>query len=332
MNAPAPLRRRLLAAAMLSAAPARPAWGVAAYPNRSITLIVPFAPGGIADLTARVVAEAMGRELRQTIIVDNRPSAGNIVGSAAVAQARADGYTLLLMSNGNAVSASLFRKLPFDVGKDFAPVSTLGFFDLVVLANGASRYASLADVLDDARKRPGKLTIGTIAPGSTQNLAAELFKSSAAIDALIVPYKGSPAVLNALRAGEIDVAFEILGPVLGQIKAGAVCALAVTSRERFAGLEKVPTVRETAGSTAALANYVVASWNAIAAPAGTPADVIDQLAVATRAAIGAPATRARLESLGVRPQAGSPAELRALLASEVDRWRAVILAAHIPPQ
>ena len=332
MQTPAPLRRRLLTAAMLSAVPAGQVLGESTYPNRPIALIVPFAPGGIADLTARVVAEAMGRELRQAIVVDNRPSAGNIVGSAAVAQARADGYTLLLMSNGNAVSASLFRKLPFDVSKDFAPVSTLGFFDLVVITSAASRYASLADVLADARKRPGKLTIGTIALGSTQNLAAELFKGSSAIDALIVPYKGSPAVLSALRTGEIDVAFEILGPMLGQIKAGAVRALAVTSRERFGGLEQVPTVRETAGSGDSLGNYVVASWNAIAAPAGTPADVIDRLAVAIRAAIETPATRARLESLGVRPQAGSPAELRGLLASEVNRWRAVILAAHIPPQ
>jgi tripartite-type tricarboxylate transporter receptor subunit TctC len=320
------VRRRLLSAATLVAA--RPALGAARYPSRPITLVVPFAPGGIADLTARVVTETMGHDLQQSIVVDNRPSAGNIVGTAAVAQARPDGYTLLLMSNGNAVSASLFRKLPFDVSRDFAPVSTLGFFDLVVMTDSAARHATLTDVLADARAHPGQLTIGTIAPGSTQNLAAELFKRTAAIDALIVPYKGSPAVLNALRAGEIDIAFEILGPMLGQIKAGAVRALAVTSRERAAALNDVPAVREAAG----LGDYVVASWNALAAPAGTPPEVVDRLARSAREAVAAPATRARLEALGVRPQAGTPEQLRALLASEVERWRSVIVAAHIPPQ
>jgi tripartite-type tricarboxylate transporter receptor subunit TctC len=320
-------RRRLLAATALAASGA-PAPALERYPERPITLVVPFAPGGIADLTARVVAEAMSRDLKQAIVVDNRPGAGNIAGTAAVAQARADGYTLLLMSNGNAVSASLFRKLPFDVNKDFAPVSTLGFFDLVVLANSGRGYPSLAAVVDQARKRPGSLTIGTIALGSTQNLAAELFKSSAAIDALIVPYKASPAVLNALRAGEIDIAFEILGPMLGQINAGAVRALAVTARARVPELKDVPTVQEAAG----LGDYVVASWNALAAPAGTPPAIVDRLARCVADAIAAPATRKRLEALGVRARAGTPAELRTLLAREVDRWRAVILAAHIPPQ
>jgi tripartite-type tricarboxylate transporter receptor subunit TctC len=307
---------------------AGPAAGDDPYPNRPITLIVPFAPGGIADLTARVVAEAMAHELRQPMVVDNRPSAGNIVGSAAVAQARPDGYTLLLMSNGNAVSASLFRKLPFDVRKDFAPVSTLGFFDLVVMADSGSRYTSLADVLDDARKRPGKLTIGTIALGSTQNLAAELFRSMARIDVLIVPYKGSPAVLNAVRAGEIDIAFEILGPMLAQINAGAVRALAVTSRARHAALPAVPAARELAG----LDEYVVASWNALAAPAGTSPAVVERLVLVAREALGSTSVRRRLESLGVRPQAGSPAELRGLLDGEITRWRAVIAAARIEPQ
>jgi tripartite-type tricarboxylate transporter receptor subunit TctC len=319
-------RRHFLGA--MAAVAALPALGADSYPNRPITLIVPFAAGGIADLTARIVSEAMAAQLHQPIVVENRPSAGNIVGTAAVAQARPDGYTLLLMSNGNAVSASMFRKLPFDVSKDFAPVSTLGFFDLVLLVDSNSRFASVAQVLDEARVRPGKLTIGTIALGSTQNLAAELFKASTGIDALIVPYKTSPAVLGALRTGEIDLAFEILGPMLGQIKAGAVRALAVTSRDRLPALSAVPTMRQAAG----LDDYVVASWNALAAPTGTPAPIVDRLMLAARSALSSTPTRQRLEALGVRPQASTPAELQALLASEIDRWRSVILAAHIPPQ
>lgn len=319
-------RRRLLRAAALVAA--SPAFAQDGYPQRPITLIVPFAPGGIADLTARIVAEAMARDLGQAIVVDNRPSAGNIVGSAAVAHARPDGYTLLLMSNGNAVSASLFRHLPFDVRRDFAPVTTLGYFDLVVMTNTRSRYTTLAQVLADARKSPGRLTIGTIAPGSTQNLAAELFKRSAGIDALIVPYRGSPAVLHAVRAGEVDIAFEILGPLVAQINAGAVRAIAVTSHARLATLAEVPTVREVTGVN----DYEVASWNALAAPAGTPPAIVDRLATSVRAAIAEPATRARLEALGVRPQASTPAELHGLLTGEIARWRQVILAAGIPPQ
>lgn len=316
----------LLAAGLIAAAPITRAQGV--YPLRAITLIVPFAAGGIADLTARVVAEAMARDLGQAIVVDNRPSAGSIVGSAAVAQARPDGYTLLLLSNANAVSASLFRRMPFDVLQAFAPISTLGFFDLVVFADGGSRYRTLADLLDDARKHPGKVTIATIASGSTQNLAAELFLRTAGIDALIVPYRASPAVLSAVRAGDVDAAFEILGPMLPQIRAGVVRPLAVTSPARHPALAGVPAVRETAG----LSDYAVQSWNALAAPAATPLPVIDRLAQAARSAISSAGVQARLEAVGVRAAAGTPAELKVLLASEVARWRAVIQAARIEQQ
>ena len=219
-----------------------PALAQAVLPERPITLVVPFGPGGIADLTARTVAQAMSASLKQPIVVDNKPSAGSIVGSTAVAQAAPDGYTLLLMSNANAVSASLFKKLPFDVTQAFAPVGLLGVFDLALFVNADSRFKSLAELLADAKARPGKLSIGTIAVGSTQHLSAELFKTRTGIDALIVPYKGTPAVLTALRAGEIDAAFEILGPMLPQVQAKAIRALAVTSDKRFSALPDVPTM------------------------------------------------------------------------------------------
>ena len=176
MKPPLYPRRKALAAMLLLGLP-----GVAAaqgnWPERPITLIVPFGPGGIADMTARTLAQAMSGSLKVPIVVDNKPSAGSIVGSAAVAQAAPDGYTLLLMSNANAVSASLFRKLPFDVQKDFAPVGMLGVFDLALFVAEGSRFRSVRELLDDAKARPGKLTLGTIAVGSTQNLSAELFKS-----------------------------------------------------------------------------------------------------------------------------------------------------------
>jgi tripartite-type tricarboxylate transporter receptor subunit TctC len=297
------------------------------WPVRTITLVVPFAPGGIADITARSVGEAMARRLGRAIIVDNRPSAGSIVGSAAVAHAPADGYTLLLMSNANAVSTSLFRKLPFDVVRDLAPITTLGYFDLGVFVADTSRLRSLADIVGEATAKPGRLTIGTISIGSTQHLAAELFKTKAGIDALIIPYKGTPALLTALRSGEIDVVFEILGPMLAQVAAKAVRVVAVTSRTRYPTLQDVPTVAE-----AGVPGYAVASWNALAAPTGTPAAVIDRLNAAVRSALEQESVRRRLQELGVRPQASSPRELETLLTSEIRRWRDVIRTANIQPQ
>ena len=324
------LRRQIsqhLCLAALSMWTFGPVLAQSSYPNKPITLIVPFGPGGIADITARTVAQAMSVTLKQTIIVDNRPSAGSIVGSAAVAKAEPDGYTLLLMSNGNAVSASLFKKLPFDVSRDFAPVATLGFFDLALFVNAESRFKSAGEVTGFAKSNPGKLTLGTITSGSTQNLAAELFKTTTGIDAVIVPYKGTPAVVTALRAGEIDAAFEILGPMVGQVSSKAIRALAVTSDKRFAALPDVPTKKE-----AGIANYNVASWNALAAPAGTSADVIARLNAAANEALKSAAVQERLLALGVRPQGSTPEQLRTLLASETKRWGDVIRAAKIELQ
>jgi tripartite-type tricarboxylate transporter receptor subunit TctC len=316
-----------MAASLAGAAWIRPASAQARYPARPVTIVVPFSPGGIADLTARAVAQAMAGTLNQAFVVDNKPSAGGIVATASVTNAAPDGYTLLLSSNANAVSASLFKKLPFDVTRDLASISTLGFFDLVLCVNAGTRFMALRDLLAYAKAQPGKLIIGTISIGSTQHLAAELFKTRAGIDALVVPYKGSPAVLGALRSGEIDLAFEILGPTLGQISAGAARALAVTSAQRNPALPGAPTVQE-----AGVSGYDVASWNALSAPAGTPADVIAVLQRAAAEAIASAAVQQRLQALGVRAQAGTPAQLDALLAAEIQRWRDVIRAAKIEPQ
>ena len=305
---------------------ARPSRSQAPWPSRPITLIVPFAPGGIADITARTVARAMSAALGQTIIVDNRPSAGSVVATAAVAKAAPDGYTLLLMSNANAVSTGLFKSLPFDVVRDLAPITTLGYFGLGIFVSGGSALQTLQDLIRQARARPGRLTLGSIAVGSTQHLSAELFKTQAGIDVLVVPYKGTPAVLTALRAGEVDVAFEILGPMLGQVGAHAVRVLAVTSDRRDAALPDVPTVLESGVS-----GYSVASWNALAAPSATPAPVIERLNRAAAEALGQPAVRQSLQELGVRAQPSSPKVLQDLLASEIHRWGDVIRAAKIEP-
>lgn len=322
-----PLSRRRALAWLAATTAAGPAAAQGGFPSRPISLLVPFAPGGIADITARAVAEAMGKTLGQPVVVENKPSAGSIVASQAVATAKADGHTLLLMSNGNAVSVGLFRKLPYDPVKDFAPVSLIGSFDLGLFVPANSRFASLKDLVAFAKANPGKLNVGTIAVGSTQHLAAKLFETVAGVDALVVPYKGSPAVLTALRAGEIDLAFEIVGPMLPQVQAGAVRALAVSSGQRNAALPDVPTVQQ-----AGVAGYDVASWNAIAAPAGTPPAVVEQLNRAVREAVASPAVQDRLGKAGLRLAAGTPAELQALLAGEIRRWGDVIRAAKIEPE
>lgn len=297
------------------------------FPERALTLVVPFAPGGIADLTARAMGEQMSRTLGQPVVIENKPSAGSIVASQAVAGARADGHTLLLMSNGHAVSSSLFRKLPYDPQKDFAAVSLIGSFDLGLFVPANSRFASLRDLLAYARANPGKLNVGTIAVGSTQHLSAKLFETAAGIDALVVPYKGSPAVLGALRAGEIDLAFEITGPMVAQVQSGAIKALAVTGERRNPALPEVPTVQE-----AGVGGYQVASWNALAVPTGTPAETVAVLNRAVREAVASASVQDKLGRIGMRLSASSPAELQALLASEIQRWSEVIRRAKIEPE
>lgn len=311
-----------LAAAAVSAA-------AQAYPTRPIKIIVPFGAGGVADITARVLAQKMSEThtLGQQVLVENRPSAGGIVASDSVAKADPDGYTLLLISNGNAVSATLFKSLPYDTVNDFAPVSTAGFFDLVLIVNGDSKINTVSELIAAAKANPAKFNFGTINIGSTQNLSAELFRSMATIEAPVVPFKGTPAVITALRGNEVQAAFEILAPVMSQIKSGAVKAVGVTSGRRFPGLPNVPTIGESG-----VPGYQASSWNGLAAPAKTPRAVIDRLNREVNAAVAAPDVKQRLEDLGVVARGSTPEGLKDLLVAEIAKWRAVIERAKIPRQ
>jgi tripartite-type tricarboxylate transporter receptor subunit TctC len=297
------------------------------YPARPVKIVVPFAAGGVADITARVLSQKMSEAMGQQVLVENRPSAGGIVASETVAKAEPDGYTLLFITNGNAVSASLFKSLPYDPVGDFAPVSTVGFFDLVLVVDSSSKIRSVGELIALAKASPGKLNIGTINIGSTQNLAAELFKSMSGIEAQVVPFKATPAVILALKGNDVQVAFEILAPVMAQIKGGALRPLAVTSDKRYGGLPDVPTVAESG-----VRGYQAASWNGVAAPAKTPKSVIDRLSREVNAAVAAPEVRNRLHDLGVDARAGTPEALGALLAAEIVKWRAVIERARIEKQ
>ena len=321
-------RRHLVSLLALSAAMALPHVAVAqAFPSKAIRLVVPFGAGGVADLTARTVAQKLSESLGQPVLVDNRPGAGGVVAGDLVAKSDPDGHTLLLMSNGTAVTAGLFKSLPFDTLRDFAPVSTLGFFDIAIITQADSKFKTLPDLLAFARANPGKLNLGSINIGSTQNLAAELFKSSAGVDMQIVPFNGSPAVITALRGNQIDAAVEILAPVLPQINANALRALAVTGAKRASVLPNVPTAKESGVS-----GFEAASWNAIAAPAKTPKNVIARLNKEITAALNSPDVKKRLADQNVAAQASTPEQATELLASEIKRWGDVIVRAKVPQQ
>ncbi|NML46240.1 tripartite tricarboxylate transporter substrate binding protein [Ramlibacter sp. G-1-2-2] len=322
-------QRRQVLAAFAAGAVSPFALAQANWPTKPIKIVVPFGPGGVADLTARAVGEALGAKLGQAVIIDNKPGAGGITGGDAVVRAAPDGYTLFLMSNGTAVSAGLFSKLPFDPQKDFAPISLLGTFDLAVIVPENSRFKNLGELLAAAKANPGKLNIATIAVGSTQNLAAELFKTTAGIDVQVVPFNGSPMVITALRGGQVDAAIEILAPLKGQIQSKALRPLAVLGERRPADMKDVPTVAESGG---ALAGFNVASWNALAAPAHTPKEIITKLNHELQALLMQPEMKKKLADINVDARSSTPEQLAGLLSSEIKRWSDVIARAKIPRQ
>jgi tripartite-type tricarboxylate transporter receptor subunit TctC len=298
-----------------------------AYPNKPLKIVVPFGAGGVADLTARTVAQKLGENMGQSIVIENKPGAGGVVATDAVAKSAPDGYTLLLMSNATAVSAGLFKSLPYDAEKDLTPLSILGTFDIAIVVPQESKFANLGDLLSFAKANPGKLNIGSINVGSTQHLAAELFKSTAGIDAQVVPFNGTPAVLTALRGGQIDVGVEILAPVLPQIKGQALRALAVTGDKRSAALPQVPTAKE-----AGVRSLYAASWNALAVPSKTPRDIVQRLHQEIQNALNAPDVRKKLIDMNVEPQPSTLQQAAELLGSETKRWGEVIQRAGIPKQ
>ncbi|NBW48667.1 MAG: tripartite tricarboxylate transporter substrate binding protein [Betaproteobacteria bacterium] len=318
-------RRSALAAIAASALTAAVPALADTFPSKPIRIVVPFGAGGVADLTARTVAQKLSESLGQPVIIDNKPGAGGVGAGEAVAKAEPDGHTLLLMSNGTAVSSGLFKSLPFDAQHDFAPISTLGYFDLAVLASANAPFKNLGELMAYAKANPGKLNVGTINIGSTQHLAAELFKSRTGLDFLIVPFNGTPALTTALRGGQVDVAIEILGPMMGQVTSKAVRPLAILGDERAAQVPDVPTVMQSG-----VANFDVSSWNALAAPAKTPKDVIARLNKEVQAALANPEIKKKLYELNVQAKGSTPEKLGELLGSEIKRWSEVISKAGVP--
>lgn len=298
----------------------------APFPSKPLKIVVPNAAGGAADITARTVAQKLSEALGQSVVIDNKPSAGGIVAGEMVARSEPDGHTLLLISSGTAVSAASFKSLPFDTVKDFTPVSKLASFDLVIAVAEGGRFKSLPELLTYARANPGKLNIGTPQIGTTQNLAAELFVSSAGLTAQIVPFNGTPPVITALRGGEIDAMVEILGPLMPQIQSKALRPVALLSDKRSPVLPDVPAVKEAGGN---LSQFNVSSWNGLSVPAKTPREVVQRLSRELQTVLALPEVKKRLLELSLYAQGSTPEQAADLLNQDIRRWTDVVAKSKI---
>ena len=317
-------RTTLLAAAAVLAAP-RTLHAQAI--SRPLRIIVPFAAGGVADLTVRAVGQRIAPLLGQPVVIDNRPGAGGIVAGQQLMAAPADGHTLLVASNGTAISRSLFRNLPFDPLRDFAPVVTMGAFPIAIVVAPNSPIRDVQDLITRAKAQPGRLNLGSISIGSTQNLSAELFKIRAEIRAETVVFPATPQLATAMLRGDVDAAFEITGPIFGQIQSGAIRVLAVTSATRAQNLPHVPTLQEQG-----VRDYDVASWNALVTRAGSPPETIAAVNRAVTEALATEELRAALTQVGVEPRGGSAEAMGQLMTADTARWAEVIEKAGIERQ
>jgi tripartite-type tricarboxylate transporter receptor subunit TctC len=297
------------------------------YPNKAVRIVLPFAAGGVADITARIVAEKLGDKLGQRFYVENQPGAGGIAAARTVISSPPDGHTLALLSNGTSVSVSLFNKLPFDPLKDFEPISSLGYFDFVLATGANSPYKTLAEFVAAAKAKPGVLNVGTINIGSTQNLSAELLKTAAGIDFVIVPFRGTPEVQVSLLQGDISLMVDSYSSMKGNLADGKMRALASSGQKRSEAMPDIVSAKE-----AGVDNYDVISWNALFAPAGTPPAVIKTLNDALQAILVDPDVKKRLLELGIEARASTPAEIRDRLKADIDKWGKVIEKAGIQKQ
>jgi tripartite-type tricarboxylate transporter receptor subunit TctC len=302
-----------------------PARAEAPYPNRPIRIVVPFGAGGFADYTVRLLGQKLTERTGAQVVIENRPGAGGIIAANAVLASPPDGYTLFVFSSGIVLSKSLLKSMPFDPVTAFSPISTMALFDLLLLVRADSPLHTLKDALDAARAAPQKFDVGTISPGSTQNVTAELLRSVSGVPMTIVPHRTSSEVLTALLRGDVQIGVETYAALKSAIDTGQVRAIASSGSRRSQQQPNVPTLREN-GIDAA-----VDGWNSLVAPAGTPREIITFLNDNVRAIIADPDYQKRMIALGGDPLTGSPEELDARVKSDAVMWAGVVKKAGLEP-
>jgi len=303
------------------------ALAAADYPIKPVRVFVPYGAGGVGDLTMRLLADKLGEQLKQQFVIENRPGAGGIASATQVLRAPADGYTLGEIGNGQAISASLFTQLPFNVLKDFTPVSVAASFELLLAVPGNSPYKSLKDVVDAAKQSPGKLNLGAINPGSTQNLSAHLFQQVTEAEFAIVTYRTTPELVTALLRGDVDLGFDYYAGFVGEIADGKLRIIATSGEERDPLLKDIPTAKESG-----FPQYVVTSWNGVAGPAAMPSEIVQTLNVEINRALAAPDLQEKARRLGMDARASTPQQMHDRMAADIAKWREVIDKAGIPKQ
>jgi tripartite-type tricarboxylate transporter receptor subunit TctC len=295
------------------------------YPNRPVKIVVPFAPGGSTDVVARILADKLGTEFKQSFIVDNRAGAGGNIGADAVAKSQPDGYTLLMGTTGVlAINKYLYKNMGFDPDRDLAPVSYTSLITNILVVNPQVPARTVSDLIRLAKEKPGALTFASSGAGSSTHLSAELFKAMAGVDILHVPYRGSSQALVDVIAGQVTMLFDNAPSSLPFVEQGKLRAIAVTSTKRLPNLPDVPTIDESG-----VKGYESLSWSGIAAPAGTPKAVIDKLNAAIEKILRMQDVRQRFAQLGVEPVGGPPEAFARHIRAESDKWGRLVKAQNI---
>jgi tripartite-type tricarboxylate transporter receptor subunit TctC len=297
------------------------------FPTRPVRLLLPFGPGGVADVTMRLLGQKLGEKWGQQVIIENRPGAGGVLAQQAMLASPPDGYSMSVTGNGTAIGMTLFKSRPYDILKDFTHVSITATFEMLLATRGDGPLKTVSDVIEYAKKNPGKLNLGAINPGSTQNLSAHLFKLMTGIDATIVTYRTTPDLITGVLRGDLDLAFDFYAAFKGPLMDKKIRIIASADDERNPILPGVPTVKESG-----LPGYVVTSWNALSAPGGLPKDVLGVLNRDIVAALADPDLRKKALEVGLDARGSTPEAMTARMAADIKRWAEVIEKAGIPKQ
>jgi len=316
-------RALLMSMAALGCAAARPAFAQA-YPSRPVRIIIPFGPGGVGDITIRIVAEKLSEKFGRRFFIENMPSPDGIIAGRTVLNAAADGYTLLLLTGGTAAALALYNKFPLDIYKDFVPISLVGQFDCLMVVNAQSDFKTLADFVKAGMAKPGALSVGSVTTGGVQSLATNYFKQASGIDFVIVPFRTTPDATIALLRNDVHMVIDFYAPLKPGLEAHQLRALAWTGETASPALPDVKTAREQG-----IKDYAASSWNSLYAKAGTPPAIIAALNQALHEALADADVKKRLLELGVDSKANTPAEMDARLRGDAQKWAQVIARAGI---